>query len=70
MAFGCCLSMLAVWLLWVFAAPFVTMWAFNTVVTGVFHGPGPIDYWQAFALNVLISLVTGGLGFTTRKESN
>jgi hypothetical protein len=43
--------------LWAIAAALFT-WAWNAVVPDVFHGPH-IEYWQAFAIFILLSAIGG-----------
>lgn len=44
---------------------FVTQWAWNIVVAGVFHGP-TIDFWQALGVYFLLSLIGGTRTVTYR----
>jgi hypothetical protein len=36
----------------------ITMWAWNIFVGGVWHGP-TINFWQAFAANLLLAIISG-----------
>ena len=46
---------------------FVTMWAWNMVVAGIFHGPS-IGIWQALAVNVLLSIVGRGVVYVSKSK--
>lgn len=47
--------------------PFILMLAWNAVVPYIFNGP-TLDFWQALALYVLVSLLTSGFQHVTTQR--
>jgi len=43
----------------------LTMWAWNLVVAGLFHGP-VLGFWHAVAVNVLAGLVSSGFHYVRK----
>lgn len=49
------------------AITYLWEWAWNMIVPPLFHGPH-ITFWQAFALSMLVGLITSGLRASTSKS--
>lgn len=47
---------------------FPMMWLWNLCLAPVVSGVGPLSYWQAFGLYVLINLLKGGNAFNVLKK--
>lgn len=66
-AWQACLLIIVLWAGLVVLMANVTAWAWNIVVFGMFHGPGPIDGWQGLAINILFSVIAGAFRGTADK---
>jgi hypothetical protein len=65
---GIAVLIIGLWVLFIAVMANVTAWAWNMVIVDMFHGPGPIDGWQGFAINVLLSLIFGRNSVTFEKK--